>query len=314
MPTSPLKNPWMVAVWPGMGQVAINAGIYLLSKLEMTEFAEFRSDEVHDIESVTVQNGLIQPLRRPRDRFFLWSDPHGERDLIVFLGEAQPQVGKFALCRRLVAFAQEHGVERVITFAAMATQMHPEKRARVFGAATDLSGVAELRRLEVELLEEGQISGLNGTLLGAAQDEGLRGTCLLGEMPHIFHQLPFPKASLVILETFATMSGVSVDFTELSEQSQLVEGQLVTLLEKIQEQLEGSEASGETESFLPAPEPPVEEEISAADRSRIETLFSEAAKERAKAFELKQFLDKLGVFREYEDRFLDLFRKTDGSA
>jgi uncharacterized protein len=28
----------------------------------------------------------------------------------------------------------------------------------------------------------------------------------------------------------------------------------------------------------------------------------------AKAFELKQELDRLGVFKEYEDRFLDLFR------
>jgi proteasome assembly chaperone (PAC2) family protein len=311
-PMPPLRNPWMIAVWPGMGQVAINAGIYLLSKLQMTEFAEFQPDEAHDIESVTVKEGLIQPPRRPRDRSFLWSDPAGERDLIVFLGEAQPQVGKFTMCRRLIAFAREQGVERVITFAAMATQMHPEQRARVFGAATDTAGVAELRRLEVELLEEGQISGLNGTLLGAAQERGLRGTCLLGEMPHIFHQLPFPKASLAILEMFATMSGVTVDFTELSEQSQSVERQLAALLAKIEEQLEGSEASGETESFLP--EPQVEEEMSAEDRGRIETLFAQTAKDRAKAFELKQLLDKLGVFREYEDRFLDLFRKTEESA
>ena len=58
----------------------------------------------------------------------------------------------------------------------------------------------------------------------------------------------------------------------------------------------------------------VRPELSAEDRSRIETLFTQTAKDRAKAFELKQLLDKLGVFREYEDRFLDLFRKTGGGS
>ena len=36
-----LVNPWMVAVWPGIGQVAISAGYYLMSKLGMHTLAEF---------------------------------------------------------------------------------------------------------------------------------------------------------------------------------------------------------------------------------------------------------------------------------
>ena len=30
-----LKQPWLVAVWPGMGQVAISAGYFLMAKLGM---------------------------------------------------------------------------------------------------------------------------------------------------------------------------------------------------------------------------------------------------------------------------------------
>ena len=41
-----LTHPWLVAVWPGMGHVALNAGVYLLAKLGMTAFAEF---EVGDL-------------------------------------------------------------------------------------------------------------------------------------------------------------------------------------------------------------------------------------------------------------------------
>ena len=35
-------------------------------------------------------------------------------------GEAQPPLGKYTFCRRLIEFARGLGVERVFTFAAMA--------------------------------------------------------------------------------------------------------------------------------------------------------------------------------------------------
>jgi hypothetical protein len=49
---------------------------------------------------------------------------------------------------------------------------------------------------------------------------------------------------------------------------------------------------------------------SSPDRLRIEERFAISQKDRTKAFELKQELDRLGVFKDYEDRFLDLFRKS----
>ena len=51
--------------------------------------------------------------------------------------------------------------------------------------------------------------------------------------------------------------------------------------------------------------PPQSEE----DRIRIEQLFERAAADRSRAYELKNELDRLGVFKDYEDRFLDLFRE-----
>ncbi len=59
------------------------------------------------------------------------------------------------------------------------------------------------------------------------------------------------------------------------------------------------------------PAPPSRETaggLSDEDSSRVEDLFLQAATDRAKAFELKTELDRLGVFRHYEDRFLSLFK------
>jgi hypothetical protein len=143
-------------------------------------------------------------------------------------------------------------------------------------------------------------------LLGAAAADGLRGTCLLGEMPHLFSQLPFPKASLAILEVFTAIAGIDLDLAELSDQAKAMEEQLGKLLARI-EQTYGQQYPTKEETY--GPEAAEEGRVSSSDRQRIEGLFEQAAKERSKAFELKQELDRLGVFKEYEDRFLDLFQK-----
>lgn len=317
-----LTHPWLVAVWPGMGHVAVNAGIYLLAKLGMIGFAEFEANDLFDIEQVEVKNGLIQPGRRPRNRFFIWMDPKERHDLIVFLGETQPPAGRYAFCRQVMSFARDQGVERVFTFAAMATQMHPSSESRVFAAATDQANLDELKRLELTVLEEGNIGGLNGVLLGAAMEAGNNGACLLGEMPQMFAQAPFPKASHAILEVFTTLAGIELDFTELAQQARAVEQQLEEILARVEDRYGGMESDeseelrqssepqgGEEETAEETPRPRMRSRKQAAARERIEELFEAAARDRAKAFELKHELDQLGLFSEYEDRFLDLFKK-----
>jgi proteasome assembly chaperone (PAC2) family protein len=303
-----LKSPWLVAVWPGMGNVAISAGFYLMAKLGMHIVAEFPASELFDVEHVVVKDGLIRTGRLPRSRFFVGQDPSGKHDLVVFIGEAQPPRGRSLFCQRLIEFAKRLGVERVYTFAAMATQMHPESPARVFVAATDLEILGELKGLDLEILEDGQIGGLNGVLLGVAAEGGLRGACLLGEMPHIFAQLPFPKASLAVLKAFANIAEIKIDFAELTEQARHMEQKLGGLLAQMQQAI-SEQMPADKES--PQPEPAEEEGPSPEDQAHIERLFEQAKKNRSNAYELKRELDRLEVFPQYEDRFLDLFKKRD---
>jgi proteasome assembly chaperone (PAC2) family protein len=303
-----LHQPWLIAVWPGMGQVAISAGYYLLAKLEMEVFAELSPAGLFEMEHVEVKGGLIQPGQLPRSRFFVWHDPQGKRDIVVFLGEAQPPREKYALCGKLVAYAKELGVVRVLTFAAMATQMHPDRDSRVFAATTQADGLDELKEMKLELLEDGHIGGLNGVLLGAVSEGGIRGTCLLGEMPHILAQLPYPKASMAVLKAFVKLAGVELDFAELEEQVQAMDEKLGELLAGVEHALEEQIPPAE-EAF--SAETPEEEKIPAEDRRRIEELFTQARQDRSKAYELKSELDRLDAFRDYEDRFLDLFKNPE---
>lgn len=305
-----LSTPWLIAVWPGMGNVGLTAAYYLMSKLGMELFAEYSPPEIFDIDHVEVQHGLIRTGMRPRSRFFLWRDPAEKHDLVVLIGEAQPQIGKYTYCQKLITYAQELGIECIYTFAAMATAMHPEHESRVFGAVTEAESLEELTQLDLNILEEGNISGLNGILLGAAADKKLKGTCLLGEMPHIFSQVPFPKASLAVLEAFKSISGIEVDTTELAVQGKEMEQKLGDLLAQVEHSMGEQRESYEESSFLEPPvEPPEEPKLSVEEEQKIEELFEHAAEDRSKAYVLKQELDRLNLFQEYEDRFLDLFKK-----
>jgi len=306
-PNPPLTKPWLIAVWPGMGHVAISAGYYLMAKLDMHLLAELSAEGLFDIEHIDVKDGVIQVGRLPRSRFFVWQDPDKQHDVVVFIGEAQPPLGKYLFCRRLIAYAKEIGVERVFTFAAMATQMEPDGASHVFCTATSEQLLDEIKRQELEALEEGRISGLNGTLLAAAAEAGLQGACLLGEMPHIFAQLPFPQASLAVLEAFTRIAKVSVDLEELRQQADEVGERLRELLTQVERNLARQEEEGEEEFGAISPQ----ESLEPPDERRIQRLFEQAQDDRSKAYELKNELDRLGVFDEYEDRFLDLFKKQE---
>ncbi|SMP43453.1 hypothetical protein SAMN06265222_101938 [Neorhodopirellula lusitana] len=300
-----LDHPWLIAVWPGMGHVALSAGYYLMSKLGMSQFAELSAGELFDIDAAIVKEGLVQRLHRPRSRVFAWKAPPGGRDVIVFIGEFQPQMGKLPFCEQLIDFARDHGVERLFTFAAMATDMQPGTDARVFAAATEQSLLDEIEPFGVKILDDGNIGGLNGVLLAAAAEKGMPGVCLLGEMPHLFVQLLYPKASLAVLRVFLQMSKIDLDLAELAQHSEQTEHRLGQLVAEMQRRLnpqpeENDETTGEDWK--------VASQLSEEDEQHIESLFGIATADRSRAFELKAELDRLQVFEDYEDRFLDLFK------
>ena len=293
-----------------MGAVAISAGYYLMAKLGMRVLEEMPATEYFDLDHVDVKRGLILTSWLPRSRLFLWKDPSEKGDLIVFVGEAQPPSNRNAFCMKLIEHAEALGVKRVFTFAAMATQMRPEHPSRVFGASIDRETLSEFDKLGVEPLDEGKISGLNGAFLGLAAESGLVGGCLLGEMAYMFPNVRFPKASLSVLRVFSQLAGITLDFSELESQSEKMETALAKTLGELEENMEMKEARDSiVESSESMPEILDEERgLGEEERDRIETLFEAAQKDRSRAYELKQELDRLDLFRVYEDRFLDLFK------
>jgi proteasome assembly chaperone (PAC2) family protein len=288
-----------------MGQVAVSAGYYLMSKLGMRALAEVAARELFDVEQIEVKEGLIRPGRLPRNQFFIGKDPTGQRDSIVFIGESQPPLGKYSFCQKILDFARKSEVERVFTFAAMVTNMHPQREPRVFAAATNPEMLKSLDGHGLKYLEEGQINGLNGILLGAAVEAEMDGICLLGEMPHLFGGHPFPAAPLAILRKFSELGGFQLDLSELEAEVESMNDRLGELLANAEQNLRNGGAEEEPEEFGAEA---IERKLTTKQEREIEELFGQARADKAKAYELKQLLDRLNAFGDYEDRFLDLFK------
>lgn len=347
MPTpNDRPRPWLVAAWPGMGNVAVIAANVLVAQMKLEPVLAIGPGGFFDIGEIHVVNGLIEKPRMPRSVLHRGVDPATGRHILLFLGEAQPNYNMWSYANGLLDKAAEHGVERVVTFASMASTVHPKQTPKVHGAATTPELVEEIERAGVKKVEGGQIGGLNGVLLGAASERGIPGLCLMGEIPFYAANLPNPKASRVVLSVFSVMAGLDVSLAELDTQSAQFEGPLTQLFERLREQAqeeasdlpdlggdadtddddEGDEdaapgdtapgdaaqpgPSGEPAAPGPSPRRP-EKHLDPALRARLERLFEDAQIDRKRAVSLKEELDRLGVFEEYEDRFLDLFKRAE---
>jgi proteasome assembly chaperone (PAC2) family protein len=295
-----------------MGEVAFKAVSYLVDKLKAEQFAEIPAQEFFYLTESVIRQGIVNVPPLPYSRFYYYKDKAGKNDFIFLLSDAQPDLTKAEdYCKRIIALAQSFKVKGVVGFAAMPQPIDHTHQANVWFAATEQKILTDLKKFELNLLPEGQISGLNGLFLGMAKQAGLDGFCLLGEIPLYMIQLENPKGAYVVLEALGKVLNMKIDLSELKEQSRGMEAQINSLFDHLK--------------LGPTPGPIGEEEIEKIKKSlsqltklpqsikeKIEKLFTQAGSDISKANELKTELDKWSVYKEYEDRFLDLFKKTKG--
>jgi hypothetical protein len=309
-PFPKLKEPYLLACWPGMGNVALRAGTYLKNQLKAEELAELETFEVYQPAEVAVQHGLAKIPEPPRNKFYFWKNGYGKNDLIIFLSEAQPDLDKgYLYGHRVLEFVQRYEIKKVFTFAAMPVPITHLEKPKVWAVATDLFLLEELRKLDVQIMPEGQISGLNGLLLGIAKQRKISGICLLGELPLYTIQIENPRASQAVLEILTAMLGIKIDYTELENYAKRLEEEIEKLFDFFSVDIKKTKTLSEEDVHKMRKTIEEYTKIPPEAKKKIEELFEQAKKDSTKITELKVILDKWGIFKEYEDKFLDLFEK-----
>ncbi|MFA5149291.1 MAG: PAC2 family protein [Candidatus Omnitrophota bacterium] len=307
-----LRKAYLIVAWPGMGEVAFKAASFLVEQLKAQEFASINPEDFFYLAGSVVQNGLLSAPELPQGRFFYWKNKRGENDLIVFLSNAQPDLARAeSYSRRIIQVAKSFRVDTVVSFASMPQAIDHTQGSHVWFASTASELTSSLKKLNLNTLAEGQISGMNGLFLGVAKREGFKGFCLLGEIPLYTIQIENPKASAAVLKVLAGILKIHLDLSGLTAQAQVMEGEINKLLDYLKL---GSQAAG------PIGEEDVEKikktlnqltKLPLSVKDRIEQLFTQVKSDISKAGQLKAELDKWNAYKEYEDRFLDLFKKRD---
>ena len=218
-----LRNPTLIAAWPGMGMLARMSADYLIQQLDAKQFAEIRSPS-NDIYS---KDGMGK-LSQHRHRFYYCNGK--QSDLIVCIGEIQPQTLSELkeLANQVLDVAEEFGAKRVYTFAAVPNPR--DVKPRVFGVVNKPELGEFLKEKGVQLVSgDGRITGLNGLLIGIAQQRKMEGICLLCEIRYL--DIPQPRSAQAVLSTLTNILGIEVDLSELERQAEDMEQKI----EKIRE-------------------------------------------------------------------------------
>jgi proteasome assembly chaperone (PAC2) family protein len=241
-----LHEPVLMAAWPGMGHVALKAYVYLHEALRAQNLAFVEEPEFFRLPGINIQDGLVQSTLLPQSGFYYWKHPGGSGDILFFIGDQQPVGGKeYQLSEALLNFAGSLGVKRVVTAAAMPTAINHYQDSRVWVTATHKELLSELSPYCDRVLREGQISGMNGLLLGVAKQMGMEGFCLLGEIPFYTTEIENPKASKAVLDVLDKVLGLEISLGELEELANQTEKEIDHYLLELQQREQEEEKQTE---------------------------------------------------------------------
>jgi len=319
-----LKKPYLIAAWPGMGEVAFKAANYLVEELKAIEFANIKPEEFFYLNGSVVAKGLLGLPDLPQGKFYYWKNPAARlgdknfgtkavgNDLIIFLSNAQPDLSKAdSYSKIIIGLAKSLKVESVVSFASMPQATDHNQESHLWFAATDKKTKESLTKFNFNELTDGQISGMNGLFLAMAKKAGLKGFCLLGDIPLYTIQIENPKACAVVLEGLGKILNITINLQPLKAQARSMVVEINKLLDYLNLGASGqSTPIGEEEVELIKKTLSQLTKLPVSVKEKIEKLFEESRIDILKANELKVELDKWNVYKEYEDKFLDLFRKN----
>jgi proteasome assembly chaperone (PAC2) family protein len=278
-----LENPVMVASWPGIGNIGIIAVDTLRNMLEAEDLGEIEPWDFFYPKKVLIRNGELKDLEFPSSKFYFKRT--GEKDLLFFIGEEQPADGgrtyaegkkAYQMANLVLDVAQRFGCQRVYTSGAAVAPIHHTTRPKVWAVPNNKGLISEVKTYENTILMseiegrggQGNITGLNGLLLGVARKRGIEAICVMGEIPVYLQGFPFPypKASKSVLEVLTAALGIEIDMDRISSFIERSDKEIEQLYEKfppeIKEQLDKLRYVSYARPTEPAP-------ITEEDKKRI---------------------------------------------
>jgi proteasome assembly chaperone (PAC2) family protein len=217
-----------------MGGVAVISTRYLIERLAAKEFGSIEPYEFYDADAVSIKDNVVMQPDLPESKFFFWKK-RGVDNLVLFKSDGQPTMNGYKLANLILDAAEELKIQRILTFAAAPNHVYHVNKPRVLGAATSQELATELQESGISLINSGNISGMNGLLIGVAKERNIDGACLLGEIPVYATQLPNPKSAKAVLEIATKILNLEVDLSGFDEWIYKVDKEMDGIIDRFTE-------------------------------------------------------------------------------
>jgi len=284
-----LVNPVLVACWPGIGNIGIMAVDMLRRMLAAEELGEIESRDFFYPRKVLIRDGELKDLEFPENKFYF--KKAGQKDLLFFIGEEQPSDGggvyaegtkAYKMANLVLDVAQKFGCHRVYTSGAAVAPIHHTSRSRVWVVPNSQDLLDEVVSYENTVLMsdvegrdgQGNITGLNGLLLGVAKKRGLSAVCVMGEIPIYVHGFPisYPKGSKAVLEVLSAALDVKISMDEIDTLILQSDSEIESVYEKLPSEIK--EQLDKLKYVVPSkPAKPITEEDKKKILQEIDRLF-----------------------------------------
>jgi predicted ATP-grasp superfamily ATP-dependent carboligase len=215
-----LDRPILVAAfrgWNDGGQGASLAAGYLARLWDADQIADVDPEEFFDFQAtrphVKLVDGLTRQIDWPETVFYRARVEGLDRDIVLLLG-IEPNLRWRAFAELITGFAEELGVELVVTLGSLLADIPHTRPSPVTGSASDEELV---ERLGLQASRYEGPTGIVGVLHDACKQHGLPSASLWAAVPHYVSLTPSPRAALALCERLASILDIDVDVDELRE-------------------------------------------------------------------------------------------------
>lgn len=175
--------------------------------------------EIKDISKPEVQlnqsiNGLPESIDSLKSTT---NDPLSSKDLILLTGDSQPVVpgSEYVLSEQILDLITKFKISNIYSLASYVTGTFVND-PKIYGTATNPEMVKSFRSFNISTLDNGNITGMNGLILGLGKLRGIEGICLLGETSGYVIDA---KASKNLLEIVNNVLGIHINMDEMNKRS-----------------------------------------------------------------------------------------------
>src|SRR5215207_7024015 len=140
-----------------------------------------------------------------------------KNDLILLTGDSQPVVpgSEYVLSEQILDLITKFKISNIYSLASYVTGTFVND-PKIYGTATNPEMVKSFRSFNISTLDNGNITGMNGLILGLGKLRGIEGICLLGET---YGYVIDAKASKNLLEIVNNVLGIHINMDEMNKRS-----------------------------------------------------------------------------------------------